>query len=346
MKHTKISKILLVLFAVVLCFGPVGLAEPMGTGFTYQGRLIDANQSADGRYDLQFKLYDANIDGNKLGPDVTRSEVSVNDGYFTVEMDFGNVFDGNNRWLDIGVRPGELDDPNIYTTLSPRQKLTPAPYALYAQTTAASALSDVRFQLFTSSGIFTVPAGITMVYITMCGGGGGGNCGILAGGGGGGAGGYVVKYPYPVNPTSSYTVIVGTGGSGGISTIAQAGTNGGNTTFGNLTVLGGVGASSWDGSGGAGRGISGASGSWNGADGTPSGASGGSPVGGYGGNGNGIGYNAVGGGGGGSMFGAGGTGGGNSMNGGNGSGYGSGGGGGGGAANGGNGAPCFVLVEW
>jgi hypothetical protein len=133
MNHTNITKILISLFAVVLCFGPVGLAGPVGTAFTYQGRLIDANQAADGLYDFQFKLYDSNGGGNKLGQDVNKPEVDVIDGYFTVELDFGSVFDGNNRWLDIGVRPGDQNDPCVYSVLSPRQKLTPAPYALYAK---------------------------------------------------------------------------------------------------------------------------------------------------------------------------------------------------------------------
>ena len=133
MKHTTISKILTVLFAVVLCFGPVGLAEPVGTAFTYQGRLIDANEAADGLYDFQFKLFNDETVGNQLWGDVNTPEVDVIDGYFTVELDFGGVFDGNERWLDIGVRPGELEDPNVYTVLSPRQEITPAPYALYAK---------------------------------------------------------------------------------------------------------------------------------------------------------------------------------------------------------------------
>jgi len=132
MNHTRIFKILAVLFAVVLCFGPVGLADPIGTAFTYQGRLIDTNQPAHGSYDFQFKLFDANSGGNKLGADVNQPEVNVIDGYFTVELDFGSAFDGNNRWLEIGVRPGVQNDQNIYTTLSPRQKVTPAPYAVYA----------------------------------------------------------------------------------------------------------------------------------------------------------------------------------------------------------------------
>jgi hypothetical protein len=107
------------------------MAAPIGTTFTYQGRLIEDNNAANGLYDFQFKFYDANSNGNKLGPDVNKSQVNVIDGYFTVELDFGSVFDGNERWLDIAVRPGDQNDPNVYTALSPRQVVTPLPYASY-----------------------------------------------------------------------------------------------------------------------------------------------------------------------------------------------------------------------
>jgi hypothetical protein len=132
MNNATISKILIVLLTLISCFAPAGFAG-MGTGFTYQGRLIDANKAADGLYDFQFKLYDAEIGTIQLGSEVNKPDVDVMDGYFTVNLDFGSVFDGNDRWLDIGVRAGELEDPNTYTSLSPRQKVTPTPYAVYAE---------------------------------------------------------------------------------------------------------------------------------------------------------------------------------------------------------------------
>ena len=135
MRHTRITAILIV--GMVLIAWSVGLshAEPLGTVFTYQGRLIDANSTADGLYDFQFKLYDANVVGTQKGSTISISEVDVIDGYFTVLLDFSSgVFDGNDRWLQIAVRPGDLNDPNVYTTLSPRQELTATPYAIYAKT--------------------------------------------------------------------------------------------------------------------------------------------------------------------------------------------------------------------
>jgi len=111
----------------------------MGTAFTYQGRLLDANNVANGLYDFEFELYDAPSDGNQLGSTIDINDLDVIDGYFTVELDYGSVYDGNGVWLEIGVRAGELEDPNVYTTLSPRQRIRPTPYALYA--TAATSLS-------------------------------------------------------------------------------------------------------------------------------------------------------------------------------------------------------------
>jgi hypothetical protein len=132
MKTTKILTIWFVVLCITICLVNISKAASMGTAFTYQGHLYDANHVANNPYDFQFTLYDANGGGTKKGNDVNIPDVDVIDGYFTVELDFGGVFDGNERWLQIGVRPGELGDPNVYTTLSPRQEITPVPYALYA----------------------------------------------------------------------------------------------------------------------------------------------------------------------------------------------------------------------
>ncbi len=135
MKTTKKMLTILVLaLGLMVCSVKVSKAAPMGTAFTYQGRLIDANSAADGLYDFAFRLYDANTAGSQKGSTIDINELDVIDGYFTVELDFGSgVFDGNAIWLAIGVRPGVENDPCTYEVLLPRQELTPAPYALYAQ---------------------------------------------------------------------------------------------------------------------------------------------------------------------------------------------------------------------
>lgn len=103
-------------------------AAPVGTGFTYQGHLDDGGNPANGTYDFQFTLFDAITLGNQVGVSVTLGDVPIFDGLFNVELDFGvGVFGGGARWLEIGVRPGASG--GAYTLLSPRQELTPAPYA-------------------------------------------------------------------------------------------------------------------------------------------------------------------------------------------------------------------------
>jgi hypothetical protein len=80
-------------------------------------------------------------------------------------------------------------------------------------------------QEFTTSGTFTVPAGITHILVEMWGaggGGGGGGAGVAVGpyffegaaGGGAGGGGYTLAV-ISVTPGSVYTISVGAGGAGG-----------------------------------------------------------------------------------------------------------------------------------
>ena len=112
--------------------GP-GLQAAVGTAFTYQGQLTD-DQGAPltGQYDFEFKLYDGSGGGaGQIGSTVTVDNKQVEEGRFTVSLDFGaNAFTGDARWLDISVRDG--GSTGNYTHLSPRQELTPAPYAQYA----------------------------------------------------------------------------------------------------------------------------------------------------------------------------------------------------------------------
>ena len=58
-----------------------------------------------------------------------------------MQLDFGsNAFGGDARWLQIAV---QCSGDTGFTTLSPRQPLTPAPYALYSPRSAWSGLSGV-----------------------------------------------------------------------------------------------------------------------------------------------------------------------------------------------------------
>lgn len=117
--------------AGALALSAVAAAQvPVGTGFTYQGRLTDAGVPANGTYDFEFRLRTLPVSGLPFGP-VTVNDVNVQDGLFTVQLDFAATnFTGQGRWLEVSVRPG--NSGGAYTTLSPLQELTPVPYALYA----------------------------------------------------------------------------------------------------------------------------------------------------------------------------------------------------------------------
>ena len=117
------------------------LNAPVGTVFTYQGKLTDGGAPADGTYDFEFKLYDALSGGSQVGSTVPLGDVAVADGLFTVQLDFGNVFDGTALFLEIGVRPGA--SIGAYTPLTPRQALTATPFAIYAAKAPWSGLTGV-----------------------------------------------------------------------------------------------------------------------------------------------------------------------------------------------------------
>jgi hypothetical protein len=142
------------IFILIVCTTNLSKAAPMGTSFTYQGRLIDANVPAERLYDFQFELFDSpEPTAHQVGHTIEVNDVDVIDGYFTVALDFGNkVFEGDARWLEIAVRPGKTGDR--FTILSPRQEVTPAPYALHAKT--ADSDSD---WMVSGNNMYSVPSG-------------------------------------------------------------------------------------------------------------------------------------------------------------------------------------------
>ena len=105
------TTILLLTAVVVLGLSQNIWGQNVGTVFTYQGRLSDGDSPALGEYDFEFNLFNhisASGVGYQVGGTVVKENVEVEGGTFTVLLDFGDVFDGQKRWLEIGVRAGEL----------------------------------------------------------------------------------------------------------------------------------------------------------------------------------------------------------------------------------------------
>jgi len=127
----KLLGILVSILAFGLMIQPSVRAQT--STFVYQGKLNYQDAVLNGRVDLQFRLYNAASNGNVVGstPTVVFDDLAITDGLVTVELDFGaDAFDGNPRWLEIGMRV--WDGTGAYTLLSPRQPITPAPYAMRA----------------------------------------------------------------------------------------------------------------------------------------------------------------------------------------------------------------------
>jgi hypothetical protein len=125
--------------AMLAALGTVEIfaTPPPSSAFTYQGRLNDGGAPANGNYDMIFNLYDAPTNGNVLGSYSIFSAVPVGDGLFTLELnsngEFGpNAFNGQARWLQIGVRTNNNNAANPWVYLNPRQALDPTPQAMFA----------------------------------------------------------------------------------------------------------------------------------------------------------------------------------------------------------------------
>ena len=113
-----------------------------GTAFTYQGQLQNNGSPASGTYNLTFSLFNTNISGVPVAGPVTNNAVVVTNGLFTVLIDFGaGVFNGQTNWLEIGVA---TNGASSFTTLAPRQQLTPTPYAIYPPMQVTQSMRPVR----------------------------------------------------------------------------------------------------------------------------------------------------------------------------------------------------------
>jgi hypothetical protein len=122
------------LFVVLAAFASAMATTPVfaqGTAFTYQGQLQNNGSPASGTYNLTFMLFTNNVGGTAVAGPLTNNGVIITNGLFTTMVDFGaSVWNGATNWLQIGV---ETNGASPFTPLAPRQKLTPTPYAIYAE---------------------------------------------------------------------------------------------------------------------------------------------------------------------------------------------------------------------
>jgi hypothetical protein len=158
------SKFFFVLLCSLLSVCRVSFAQ--GTAFTYQGQLQNNGNPASGTYNLTFLLFNTNTSGVALAGPVTNNGVIVSNGLFTALIDFGpGVFTGASNWLEVAVR---TNGNGGFTTLAPRQQVTPTPYAIFANTASnltgnASTATTANNFSGSLSGDVTGPQGTTVV---------------------------------------------------------------------------------------------------------------------------------------------------------------------------------------
>jgi hypothetical protein len=126
-----IASINFVLAAALLTFSVSDLAAAsLGTAFTYEGRLTEGTNAANGNYDLIFSLYASDTGTDSLASPLTNSAVVVSNGLFVTTLDFGaGMLTSTNAWLETSVR---TNGSGAFTTLAPRQNLPSVPYSVRA----------------------------------------------------------------------------------------------------------------------------------------------------------------------------------------------------------------------
>jgi len=107
-------------------------AAPVGSGFSYQGELMDNGAPANDSYDMMFIAYDQKEGGQSAPVVPTVNGVIVSDGLFNIlSIDFGDfTFTGNEVWMEISVK--KSSDAGGFETLVPRQRISAVPYAVQA----------------------------------------------------------------------------------------------------------------------------------------------------------------------------------------------------------------------
>jgi hypothetical protein len=130
LNHGAIDFLRALFVLAVLCWSAVPLAAPQPDRFVYQGSLEQGGQPANGLFDMEFALFATPSSAAALGATILRPDVPVENGVFQVELDFPGQFAGEQRFLQITIDNASL---------SPRQAIGSAPYAIHAASAGQAA---------------------------------------------------------------------------------------------------------------------------------------------------------------------------------------------------------------
>jgi hypothetical protein len=131
------NKILAATMWLLLC--TAAYADPQSTAFTYQGNLKANGGPLNDTVDITFTLFDAATVGNPVGSPLVFPQTQITNGAVNEDLDFGDVFTGEQVWLEVKVGS---------ETLAPRQKINSVPATRYAPQVFIGGTTN----LFTPSG--------------------------------------------------------------------------------------------------------------------------------------------------------------------------------------------------
>ncbi len=115
------------IFALIFALSVLTSAQT--TAFNFQGRVNDGSNPANGRYDLEFWIYDAITSGNQVGATISKLNLMLVNGVFSTQLDFGiNVFTGADRFMETRLRA--TGSGNAFVILGPRQQILSVPYTI------------------------------------------------------------------------------------------------------------------------------------------------------------------------------------------------------------------------
>jgi hypothetical protein len=160
--HANILRLILIL-SLLAGACPV---RAQGTAFTYQGQLDNGTNPVTGLYNFKFDAFNASTGGSVIGGPVTNTAVPVTNGLLTTIIDFGTgVFTGPTMWLQVEVT---TNGGTNFTSLEPRQELTPTPYAIYAES-ASNLLGTVALAQLPGTVVTNNEASVTLSNVTLSG---------------------------------------------------------------------------------------------------------------------------------------------------------------------------------
>ena len=131
-KETIMRHILLIL---LLTTSNIFAQIQVGTGFNYQGELLDNGAPANGDYDIIINAYTNLTGGSQIATPIILSDKLINNGLINIEkidLGFNSYFFGNEIWLELTIKKSS-DPLGSFEVLAPRQRLSAVPYAVKSE---------------------------------------------------------------------------------------------------------------------------------------------------------------------------------------------------------------------